>query len=301
MQRVAFIGLGAMGEPMAANLLSKGFPVAVVGQRRPEPVARLRDLGATVATSPADATGAADVVILMLPSSREVEAVVLGADGLLDALARGSVVVDCSTSHPDVTRRLGERLAARGIGLVDAPVTRGVLGAKQGKLAFFLGGRADDIERVKPVLAAMGDTFHHMGELGSGHATKAMTNALSYATVALVGEMLMLGQRLGIDLQALQEALMSGAASKALESFGPRIIAKDYSSPRVSVYNVCAHLDLALELAAGAGASLPVLSAAEAVYERVLELGHDASDMASIAELWPEPGRAGGGGKRAVS
>ncbi|MGQ7791989.1 NAD(P)-dependent oxidoreductase [Faunimonas sp. B44] len=299
MERIAFIGLGAMGEPMVANLLAKGFAVTIVGHRRPEPVERLRALGAGVAASLAEAVRESDVVILMLPSSREVEAVALGARGLEEAVRPGAVVVDCSTSDPASTARIGERLRARGIGMVDAPVTRGVAGAKQGKLAFFVGGEENDIERVKPCLSAMGDTFHMMGPLGSGHATKTMTNTLSYATVALVGEMLMLGERLGLDANALQEALMSGAASKALESFGPRIIAREYSSPRVSIANVCAHLDIAGGLAERTGSSLPVLAAAEEVYQRVSDLGHDGSDMSSIAELWSEP--SGGAPTRAAS
>lgn len=288
MDQIAFIGLGAMGEPMVTNLLAKGFPVTIVGHRRPEPVERLRERGAKVAATPADAVRGSNVVILMLPSSREVESVVTGEGGLLEALAAGSVLVDCSTSDPASTVKLGEQLRARGVGMIDAPVTRGVLGAKQGKLAFFVGGEATDFEKVKPCLEAMGDTFHMMGRLGSGHATKAMSNALSYATVALVSEMLLLGDRLGIDANALQEALMSGAASKALESFGPRIIAREYTSPRVSVGNVCSHFGIAAGMAASAGASLPVLSAAEEVYRRVSSLGLDASDMSSIAELWPQ-------------
>jgi 3-hydroxyisobutyrate dehydrogenase-like beta-hydroxyacid dehydrogenase len=286
---------------MATNLLAKGFQLTVIGHRRPEPVARLRDLGATVVESVADAARDCGIVILVLPSSREVEAVVLGEGGLLNSLAPGSIVVDCSTSDPAVTRELGERLSAKGIGMVDAPLTRGVLGAKQGKLAFFVGGKPEHIEQVKPYLAAMGDTFHLMGELGSGHATKTMTNALSYATVALVGEMLMLGDKLGINLNTLQEALMSGAASKALESFGPRIIAKEYESPRVSVQNVCAHLEIARDLATSNEASLPVLSSAEAVYQRVLDLGYARSDMSSIAELWSDPEGASLSGKRVAS
>ncbi|MYZ47597.1 NAD(P)-dependent oxidoreductase [Propylenella binzhouense] len=299
MERIIFIGLGAMGEPMAANLLAKGFDLTAVGNRRPEPVARLREQGAKVAADLAEAASGGGIAILMLPSSREVEAVALGDGGLLASLPAGSVVVDCSTSDPESTAALGRKFAARGVAMVDAPVTRGIAGAKQGKLAFFVGGDEADFARVEPALSAMGDTFHRMGALGSGHATKAMTNALSYATVALVGEMLSLGERLGIDLPVLQEALMSGAASKALESFGPRIIARDYAAPRVTIGNVCTHLAIAESMAARAHAQVPVLQAAEKVYRRVSALGHDASDMSSIAELWDGPDGAAEAGRAA--
>jgi 3-hydroxyisobutyrate dehydrogenase-like beta-hydroxyacid dehydrogenase len=300
MERIAFIGLGAMGEPMAANLLRHGFGVTVVGHRRPEPVERLRAKGAEVAGTPAKAGRRCGIVVLMLPSSREVEAVVADGGGLADALAAGGVVIDCSTSDPSSTQRLAAMLASRGSALVDAPVTRGMQGAKDGKLAFFVGCGDQEFERVKPALAAMGDTFYRMGGVGTGHATKILTNALSYGTVALVGETLMLADRLGLDLQRTQEALMAGAASKALESFGPRIIGRQYASPRVSIANARDHLEIARKLVPADEASLDVLSAARALYERVGALGHGASDMSSIAELWPaRPGSAPAAGRAA--
>ncbi len=286
MQRVAFVGLGAMGEPMATNLLKKGFSVTIVGGRRPEPVERLKALGAKVAASPAEAARDCDVAIVVLPSSKEVEAVVAGANGLVEGMAKGSVVVDCTTADPASTRMLGEKLAQKGVGFVDAGLTRGVAGAKAGTLAYFVGGEAADIEKAKPVLEAMGDTFFVMGPLGAGHATKVLSNALSYATVALVGEALMLGGQSGIDQAALQEALMAGAGSKALEAFGPRIIRREYTAPRVTIGNVCAHFGIAKSMADASATPLFVTSAAQEAYRWVAMRGHGADDMSSIAELW---------------
>lgn len=137
MTLIAFIGIGAMGEPMAANLLKKGLRVTVVKRSRPEPAARLQALGANVAGSAADAAIGCDIVVLCLPGSREVEATV---DGFVMNLEAGAVVVDCSTSNPDSTRRLAARLAGRKVGMVDAGLTRGVQGAMQGTLAFFSAG-----------------------------------------------------------------------------------------------------------------------------------------------------------------
>jgi 2-hydroxy-3-oxopropionate reductase len=166
-------------------------------------------------------------------------------------------------------------------------VTRGVAGAKQGTLAFFVGGSDADFERVKPALEAMGDTFHRMGIVGNGHATKLLTNALSYGTVALVNEMLLVGKAFGLDLADLQPALISGAGSKALEAFGPRIIAREYAPARVTIGNVRAHLETALTLAPPDKAPLNVLGAAKDLYEKAGAKGQDANDMAAIAELWP--------------
>ena len=283
MARIAFIGLGSMGEPMAGNLLKAGFQVTVVGNRRPDPVDRLVALGARSAPTPAQAAAGADIVFTVLPTSDQVEGAVLGADGLLAAMAPGSVLVDCTTARPDSTRKLAAALAERGVGMVDAGLTRGIAGAKQAKLAYFVGGSAADLAKVKPALDAMGDTVFHMGAVGTGHETKILSNALSYGTVALVAEVLKQGKDCGLNLPALQAALMTGAASKALEAFGPRIIAGETAPVRVSVRNVRHHLDVAETMAPGALALLPVT---HAIYDRVAALGLEDADMAAIAQLW---------------
>lgn len=287
MQRITFVGLGAMGEPMAANLIEKGFDVTVVGHLRPEPIERLTALGAKSAKTAAEAAKNCDIAILMLPGSEQVEDAINGPDGLAASLPAGSVVVDCSTSHPASTRKLAAMLSDKQIGYVDAGVTRGVPGAKQGKLAYYIGGEPAHFELVKPALSAMGDTFYYMGKTGSGHETKNLSNALSYATVALVNETLMLGGQLGLELSDLHSALMGGAPSKALEAFGPRIIAREYEPARVSVTNVRAHLGVTSEMAP-AGTELTLLPAAKTKYDAVAELGYETADLSAIAELWPK-------------
>lgn len=287
MLRIAFVGLGKMGEPMVANLLGKGFPVTIVGHKRPEPLETLKALGARVASTPAEAAKDCNVAILMLPGSAEVENAINGDGGLAGSMPNGSVVLDCSTSNPASTRKLAKALAENGVGFVDAGVTRGVPGAKQGKLAYFIGGTKADFDHVKPALDAMGDTYCQMGGVGAGHETKNLSNALSYATVALVSEVLSIGRGLRLDLVALQEALMSGAASKALESFGPRMIEKTYTPPRVSVANVRSHLAVTAEMAP-ARASLTLMPHAKEMFEEVANKGLNDADMAAIAELWPD-------------
>jgi len=286
MQRVAFVGLGKMGEPMVANLLRKGFKVSVVGHRRPEPVGRLKELGADVAATPAEAAKDCELAILMLPGSPEVDRTIAGANGLAETLPSGSIIIDCSTSNPASTRKLAKRLADKGIGFIDAGVTRGVAGATQGKLAFFIGGKTEDFERARAALEAMGDTFFYMGDVGAGHETKNISNALSYGTVALVSEMLMLGKQIGLDLNALMRALMSGAPSKALESFGPTIIAHKYEPARVSIRNVRSHLSVTREITPES-AALSLIPTAHRLYDKVSELGFNDADMSAIAETWP--------------
>jgi len=286
MPQLAFIGTGAMGEPMATNLLKKGFAVTVLQHRRAEPAARLQALGAKVVHSPAEAAKECALVVLSLPTSREVEAVVSGRSGIAQHAARGTIVVDCSTSDPRSTRMLGTLLRARGIGLVAAGMTRGVLGARQGTLAFFVGGEPADVETALPVLGAMGDTFIRFGSAADAHMAKVISNVLSYGTVALVNEALMLGARNGVDGKMLFDALMQGAPSKALEAFGPRILSGEYDPPRVTVEHVCEDMVLARELAADASAPLSMFVAAQELYRRADAHGNGARDMSVIAELW---------------
>ena len=289
--RVAFIGVGAMGEPMAANLLQKGFELSILRHRRAEPAARLAQLGARVCASVAETVAGCEIVVLSLPTSAEVEAIVAGAGGVLAAASAGTLVLDCTTSAPASTRRLGEQLSGRDIALVDAGMTRGVAGAKQGKLAFFLGGEPRHIERAMPVLKGLGDTFVHVGPLSHGHTAKLISNVLSYATVALVNEAFMLGGRSGLDMARLFEALNQGAPSKALESFGPRIAAGEYEPVRVTVEHVCDDMMMLQQLAASTVSSVPILGAAQELY-RLLQLqGRSARDLSIIAELWRSAGK----------
>jgi 3-hydroxyisobutyrate dehydrogenase len=289
--RVAFIGIGAMGEPMAGNLVKKGFAVSALQNRRTEPASRLKSLGAKIASSVADVVAGSEVIVLCLPTSREVEQTVLGPAGVLSAAATGSVVLDCSTSNPSSTRMLATQLANRGIGMVDAGMTRGVAGAKQGTLAFFLGGADRHIDKVLPVLEAMGDTFVRFGPVSHGHTAKVISNVLSYGTVALVNEAIMLGARAGVDLKTLYEALTQGAPSKALEAFGPRLVSGDYEPVRVSVEHVCEDMVLAQELAALAQAPVFMLGAAQELYRLMALNGKGSRDMSAIAELWRGAGK----------
>ncbi len=286
MSQIAFIGIGAMGEPMAANLLKKSFSVTVLKHRRPEPAARLQALGAKVANTVAEAAAGAGIAILSLPTSREVEACVRGEGGLAKTLAAGSVIIDCSTSNPQSTRELAALLAERNIGLVDAGMTRGVAGAKTGTLAFFIGGAQAHIDQAMPALNAMGDTFLHLGPVGDGHTVKVISNILSYGTVALVNEALMLGARHGVDSKKTFDALMQGAPSKALEAFGPRIISGEYDPPRVTVDHVCEDMMLGQDLATKASAPIFMLGAAQEIYRSLALRGLGERDMSTVAELW---------------
>jgi len=203
---VGFVGLGNMGVPMSRNLAAAGFELVVrdLDAARQHVVAA--ELGAATADEPA-ALASADAVVTMLPTSRDVRAVLLDW-GLVEALRSGAVVVDMSSSSPTATRELGRILARSGVALVDAPVSGGVPRAESGTLTIMIGG--DDeaaVERVRPVLEALGERLVRTGPLGSGHAAKALNNYVAAACFASAAEALIVGARFGLDAAVLVEVL----------------------------------------------------------------------------------------------
>jgi 3-hydroxyisobutyrate dehydrogenase-like beta-hydroxyacid dehydrogenase len=285
--RVAFIGVGAMGEPMAANLLKKGFSVATIEHRRPEPVARLRQLGARVASTPADAMRGCDIALTCLPTGKEVEAVVLGAEGLAAGAKAGSVIVDCTTSDPATTVGIGAVLRSRGIGFVDAGLTRARQGAIDGKLAFFLGGEAADVARVRPALEAMGDTFFHFGRVGSGHRAKIISNMVALAAIAITNEAFALGSEQGLDVRVLYDALMAGnGRSRSLEVYGLPMVVRDYAAKQFSIAHACHDLLAAQKLADECGVAVPVVTATQRVFEEAASSMPSKDSVITLAREW---------------
>jgi 3-hydroxyisobutyrate dehydrogenase-like beta-hydroxyacid dehydrogenase len=285
MATIGFVGIGAMGEPMVANLLKKGFSVTALKHRRDEPAQRLQEQGARIVAS-LDSFADSDVVVLCLPSSSEVEATLIGEGGLIDKLGADAVIVDCSTSEPQSTVELSERAKSRNVGLIAAGMTRGVAGAKQGTLAFFVGGDAAHVEKAQPALEAMGNTFIRFPTAADAHTAKLISNVLSYSTVALVNEALMMGAKSGVDLSILHEALMEGAPSKALEAFGPRIISGEYEPPRVTIDHACDDMLMQQALAARISAPTFLHSIAQELYRSLSSRGLGDRDISMIAELW---------------
>ena len=285
MAKIGFVGIGAMGEPMVANLLKKGFSVTALKHRREEPAQRLQEQGARIVAS-LDSFADSDVVVLCLPSSSEVEETLAGEGGLIDKLEADAVIVDCSTSEPQSTVELSKRAKVRNVGLIAAGMTRGVAGAKQGTLAFFVGGEAAHLEKAQPVLEAMGNTFIRFPTAADAHTAKLISNVLSYSTVALVNEALMMGAKSGVDLSILHKALMEGAPSKALEAFGPRIISGEYEPPRVTIDHACDDMLMQQALAARISAPTFLHSIAQELYRSLSSRGLGDRDISMIAELW---------------
>jgi len=280
--RVGFVGLGTMGGAMAANVARAGFAVTA-WNRTAGRAAELSDLGVALAPTAAAAAAASDVIVTIVSDTPDVEAVLFGPDGVADGAARGSLVVDMSTISPSATRDFAGRLAERGVAMLDAPVSGGSEGAKKGTLSIFVGGEAADLERARPVLAAMGTTITHLGPIGSGQAAKAVNQVMLAGTYLGVAEGIVLAIKAGLDVEALVAALSGGAAqSWVLANRSGRMLANDYPLG----FKVALHrkdLGIALQLARETGTALPVSAMVEALEAGLIGRDHGDEDMSAVA------------------
>lgn len=282
MERIGFIGLGTMGAAMAVNLVRAGFPVTA-WNRTPGRAPELDDLGVARAATPAATAAASEIVLTCVSDTSDVEAVLFAADGIAAGAAAGTLVIDCSTISPVATRRFAERLAGRGIRLVDAPVSGGSEGARNATLSIFVGGSEADVERARPVLAALGTTITHLGPVGSGQAAKAVNQVILAGAYLGVAEGLVLAMKSGLDPEQVVAALGGGAAqSWVLTNRSGRMIANDYPLGfRLALHRK--DLRIALELAAENGTDLPVTEQCADIEDDLLAAGHADDDMSAVA------------------
>ncbi len=285
-QLVGFVGLGVMGRPMARNLLKAGFDVIV------------HDLN-TAAAGEAVAAGARDgktlegvaeagIVVTMLPDTPDVETVLLGPGGLGEAMRAGSVLVDMSTISPIATRSFAAHLNARGVAMLDAPVSGGFQGAEAGTLSIMVGGEAEVLERCRPVLAAMGATISHLGGAGAGQVCKACNQVAVAINIHAVAEAMTLAKKNGVDPAKIRQALLGGfAQSKALDLHGQRVLDGNYKAGfRVKLQRK--DLKIALEAGTASGTPLPVTALIQQLYGILDATGRGDLDNSSLALLMQE-------------
>jgi len=281
-QRVAFLGLGTMGAAMAANLARAGF--AVTGwNRTPGRASELEASGIATAVSAAAAVADAEIAVICVSDTPDVEAVLFGPGGLVEGAAPGILVIDCSTIAPSGSWDFAARLRERGIAMIDAPVSGGSEGAQKATLTIFVGGDAEDVERGRPVLAAMGKTITHVGPIGAGQAVKAVNQVILAGAYLGVAEGIVLAIKAGLDVEQVVSALGGGAAqSWVLENRSGRMIDNDYPLG----FKVALHrkdLGIALDLAHQLGAALPVSALAAQLESGLIARGHGEDDMSALA------------------
>lgn len=287
--RIGFIGLGVMGVPMARNLLAAGHDLTV--HRVKERSQALVDEGAVAADSAREVAAASDVVVLMLPDTPDVEEVLRSDDGVLAGLRPGSLVVDMSSISPVVTVELAALVREAGSEYVDAPVSGGEVGARDGTLTIFVGGEEAAVRRAAPVLEVLGRTVTRMGPVGAGQATKVVNQVVVALTIEAVAEGLALAEASGIDAGAVREALAGGfASSRALDLHGSRMVAREFD-PGFRLRLHRKDLGLALAAAEHHGAAVPATRVVAAQMDEALARGWQELDHSALFRVVAEDRR----------
>ena len=284
-ETIGFIGLGAMGRGMAANCVKKGFAL-VVHDIRPEPVAALVKLGATAGGSVAGVASACSTIVTVLPTGREVDQIVMGADGVFAHAKPGALVMDLSTIDPETTDKMHAEGKARGLRTVDAPIGRLAWHADHGESLFMVGAEPADFARVKPLLDAMGTTVHHCGPGGAGTRTKLVNNYLAIILCQLNAEALALSQRFGLDLAKTLDVVHGTTATNGqLKVNWPNKVLAGDTSPGFTID--LAHKDLSLIMSAANAARvpLPVAAAAREMFSMARAKGYGGQDFSAMGDL----------------
>jgi len=279
--KIAFIGLGAMGFPMARHL-SKEHDVTVWNRTREKAERHAREHGTTLANDLADCA-ASEVIITMLPTSTEVDEIV---DRLLPHVKPGTLWIDATSGDPNVSRETAKRLAEKGVEFADAPVTGAIVGAENATLTIMIGGSADNFARAKEVLRLNGKTLIHVGDVGAGHAIKVLTNSIMGATVWITAECLLLAKQLGIDIKTALEVTNAGSGrSNASENLLPKRL-RDHEWPLV--FKLAHHdkdIRIAASLAHQQHASTPMLALTQQLFTSSLHQLGDGADYIEVAKI----------------
>src|SRR5215470_4999607 len=283
-QTIGFIGLGIMGRPMARNLIKGGYPL-VVHNRSRAAVDELVGAGAKGAASPRDVARQCDVLIAMLPNSPDVEQVALGKDGIIEGARSGLLFVDMSTISPIVSQKIGKALDAKGVKMLDAPVSGGERGAIEGALSIMAGGDKATFDAVLPIFQAMGKTITYLGPLGFGGFTKLANQIIVAVNLTALAEALTLGKKAGLDRELLLTALAGGlAGSKCLDQKTPNYVSGTYN-PGFKIDLHFKDLGLIMESARTLGVPLPATAVVQELFNAMRVKGRGGLDHSGIITL----------------
>ncbi len=284
-KRIGFVGLGIMGRPMSENLVKAGFELTVYNRSMRPSVGQLAAMGAKVGASPRQVAQDSDVVIVMVTDTPDVEQVVLGPDGVIEGVGRGTTVIDMSTISPSVTKKIAERLSRVGASMLDAPVSGGEKGAKEGTLTIMVGGPQEAYDECLPIFQAMGKKVTRMGENGAGQLTKLANQILVACSMLAVSECMVFARKAGLDQKKVIEALSAGAASSwTLSNLAPRAVDRDFA-PGFKVKLLQKDLRLLLTAADDLKVSLPNTSLAHQLYKTLEADGRSEDGTQRLLEV----------------
>ena len=286
---LAFAGIGLMGLPMSRRLLAAGYPLRV-WNRSPEKLQTLLEQGAQAAVSPAQLCSEAEVVMLCLADTSAVREVVFGPGGIVEGARAGQLLVDFSSLEPAATREMAAELERRtGMRWVDAPVSGGTPGAEAGSLAIMAGGRAEDIEQVRPILAHLGQRLTRMGEVGAGQVTKVCNQMIVACNALVIAEVVALAEQAGVDACLLAPALAGGFAdSRPLQILAPQMADSQFEPVKWHVRTLLKDLDTASKLSREQGSATPMSGLAAQLMRLHGSQGHLEHDPATLVQLYRE-------------
>jgi len=271
-ERIGFIGLGVMGSAMAANLIKAGYAVGVYN-RNPTRTETLLLLGAQATQSPKELAQGADFIFLCVSDGAAVKEIIFGKNGVSSGVREGSVIVDFSTIAPSESKEIAEKLAKKGIGYLDAPVSGGDVGAKEGTLVIMVGGEKADFDRVQPALSVLGKSITLLGPVGSGQMTKAVNQVAVAIGIASMTEAIVLADAAGLDVPKTLEVISQGAAgSWALENYAPRLMRGDLN-PGFYAKHMLKDLNIALAEGSQVDAVLPVSGLVRVLFDKLCSSG----------------------------
>ena len=295
MKRIGFIGLGAMGSPMARQLIDSGFHL-ILFDVRPENTQPLVDLGATGAVSPRETAKDSKAIFLMVVNAEQLEEALFGENGAVETLEPGAAVVVMSTVGPNAIRKLAEQLDERDIRLLDAPVSGGVARARSGDLLVMSGGAEDLFAELRPALEAMGSTVVHCGDsAGDGQSVKLVNQLLCGVHIAAAGEALAYASALGLDPRFVWEIIGKGAANSfMLEDRGERMLDREFTPPRSALDIFVKDMGLVQEAAEEVGFEAPLTSSVHQVYLEGSSLGFGGEDDSGIVRVFEQRTRIDG-------
>jgi 2-hydroxy-3-oxopropionate reductase len=281
---LAFIGLGIMGRPMALHLMGGGHGMRVFA-RRAEAMQPLVDAGAVACSSPADAARGAEVVFTIVSDTPDVQQVLLGQGGVVEGAQPGAIVVDMSTISPIATRAMAQVLAAKGIEMLDAPVSGGDVGAINATLSIMIGGKPEIFEKVRPLFELMGKNIVYIGANGAGQVAKGCNQIAGAVGVEAVAEALTLARKNGVDPARVREALLGGFAhSRVLELYGARMLSRDFK-PGFKAKLHQKDLRLVVEAAAQLNIALPQSALIAQHLNALVGMGHGEEDSAQVVKV----------------
>jgi 3-hydroxyisobutyrate dehydrogenase-like beta-hydroxyacid dehydrogenase len=282
--RIGFLGLGIMGSRMAANVARAGFPLRVWTHTPGKAERWVQAHRASAFATPAEVAAASDILVSMVVDGEQVASVLLGAGGAIEGAHEGLLCVDMSTISPLDTRRIGAALTARGVALLDAPVTGSSPRAEEGTLTIMAGGAPEDFARARPLLECMGRVIVHVGALGQGEMLKLINNALGAANSAALAEALLLARATGLDLDAFEEVVGAGSGASAQLALKARPMREHDFTTLFKAAHMLKDVRLCLEQAQAAGVPFPAAAHARDLLTATVGRGHGEADYAALIE-----------------